>query len=121
MKCSNCNHNYPESNAYCTNCGENNPQYTFNELNETNEIQSERYSNTNEVNEYEINSRQESSYVNKIDDKANPALNVLCFLIPIVGLIIAASGWSKKPKASSSYLSSAGWGFLFDVFLFFIL
>lgn len=84
---------------YCTNCG--------NEINDNTLICS--------------NCGTEVNNHNLVDNENTiGALGILCFIIPILGLILYYSWKSEKPKKAKKAVKSAIWGFVASIVIFFI-
>ena len=97
MKCERCGTELSNNAKFCTNCGNKikRPEYTTPQ------------SNTN-VNAYNYSSVPVGSIEQNIsDDKKDIGLNILCWFVPIVGIILYFINRKDKPIRSKSNLTVA--------------
>ncbi len=114
-KCPHCNHYISDTVIICPHCGnELNPLSS--ELTESNQSDSTMVPNVN-ANIETPSEEKEGYYENgedsyeDVDDSAGIFMKILCFLLPIVGLVLYFVKRNSLPNAAKSYLIWAAAGF----------
>lgn len=113
-KCPHCNHYISDTVTICPHCG-NEQNSLSSESTESSQSDSTIVSNINTniqtpFEERENSYNVEDSYED-VEDSAGILMKILCFLLPIVGLVLYFVKRNSLPNAAKSYLIWAAAGF----------
>ena len=110
IKCPNCNHYISDTVTICPHCG-NELSSLSSEPTESNQSNSTLVSNVNTNNQTPLEERED--FYEDVEDSAGILMKIICFLIPIVGLVLYFVKRNNLPNAAKSYLiwAAAGFGF----------
>ena len=113
-KCPHCNHYISDTVTICPHCG-NELNSLSSESTESSQSDSTIVSNINtniqtSFEERENSYNVEDSYED-VEDSAGILMKILCFLLPIVGLVLYFVKRNSLPNAAKSYLIWAAAGF----------